>query len=268
MTEYKPSELNAEAAETYKKDGIVCIRNAFTPEEVEFLRQVAAQDMATPSKMSEDATRDGSGRFFSDTFVWKHIPDLERIVNGSQAADYACALLQSKKVNLIFDQFLIKEPGTSTPTVWHHDQTYWPVAGDQVCTLWIALDPVTKETGAVEYVRGSHRWGQRYKAESFVDKDRYKEDLPPVPDIEAKRGELDIAMYEMQPGDATLHHGLTVHGAPGNSRNDQTRRAYVMRFAGEDVTYNPRPNLQRMHSDPGIPVGAPLDCDLFPVLRQ
>ncbi|THH34364.1 phytanoyl-CoA dioxygenase family protein [Aliishimia ponticola] len=268
MNEYAPSELNEDAAEVYARDGIVCIRQAFSPSEVEFLREIAAKDMAAPSKMSEDATREGSGRFFSDTFVVKHIPELSRIVEDSSAADYASKLLQSKKINLIFDQFLIKEPGTSTPTVWHHDQTYWPVAGDQVCTMWVALDPVTKETGAVEYVKGSHRWGQRYKAESFVDKDRYKEDLPPVPDIDSMRDDLDLIMFEMQPGDVTVHHGLTVHGAPGNSRNDQSRRAYVMRMAGADVTYDPRPNLQPMLADPGIPVGAPLDSALFPVLRQ
>lgn len=268
MNEFDANTLDDAVIDAYQRDGIVCLRNAFSAEEVSFLQEVAAQDMAAPSVMSRDATRDGEGRFFSDTFVCKHIPALDRIVSGSRGADYARSVMKSNKLNLIFDQFLIKEPGTTTPTVWHHDATYWPVAGDQICTLWLALDPVTRESGAVEYVKGSHRWGKRFKAESFVDKNLYKENLPPVPDVDAMRGELDIEMYEMQPGDCTLHHGLTVHGAPGNSRTDRPRRAYVMRWAGDDVTYNPRPNLQPMLRDPQISVGGPLDSELFPVIRS
>jgi len=71
----------------------------------------------------------------------------------------------------------------------------------------------------------------------------------------------------MQPGDCTVHHGLTVHGAPGNSSSSQRRRAYILRYAGDDVIYNPRPNLQRMKRDPGIKAGEPLDCELFPVVK-
>ena len=268
MNDFKASDVGAAAVRAYQEDGIVCLRQAFAPDEVAFLRDVAARDMAAPSKMSRDATRDGSGRFFSDTFVSKHIGELDRIVTGSRGADLARALMQTTKVNLLFDQFLIKEPGTTTPTVWHHDATYWPVLGNQICTLWLALDPVTQESGAVEYVRGSHRWGKRFKAESFVDKDLYKEDLPPVPDIEALRDDLSLVLFEMEPGDCTIHHGLTVHGAQGNLRSDVQRRAYVMRWTGDDVVYNPRPNLQPMLYDPAIAVGGPLDCDLFPVIRH
>jgi len=72
----------------------------------------------------------------------------------------------------------------------------------------------------------------------------------------------------MAPGDCTIHHGLTVHGAPGNSSSRARRRAYITRWAGEDVTYNPRPNLQRMLRDPDIEAGQRLDCDLFPVVRE
>jgi len=168
------------------------------------------------------------------------------------------------KVNLIFDQVLVKEPGSTTPTLWHQDAPYWPVAGDQIATLWLALDPVTAETGAVEYVKASHRWGQRFRAVSFSPQESYKEDLPPIPDIAAERDRYDLVSFEMAPGDCTLHHGLTVHGAPGNSSSNVRRRAYLTRWAGDDVTYNPRPNLQRMLRDPGIAPGAALDCDLFP----
>lgn len=268
MTVRGSNEITDEHVRAYQDDGIVYFPKAFSPDEVEFLRDIAERDLQDPSPMALDVTRDGSGRFFGDTFVCQHLTELNTFIEQSQAADLARMVMQTKKVNLIFDQLLIKEPGTSTPTLWHHDQPYWPVAGHQVCTLWVALDPVTAESGAVEYIKGSHLWGQRYKAVSFADQDRYKEDLPEVPDIEAMRSDLDFDQFEMQPGDCTIHHGLTVHGASGNLRTDVRRRAYVMRFAGDDATYYPRPNLQPMLRDPGIEAGGALDCDLFPVLRQ
>lgn len=261
-------EITEEEIRAYEKDGVVCLRQLFDADSVARLRDVAERDMAQPSTMAVDATREGDGLFFGDTFVWKHFDELERFVFDSPAVDIASALLRSRKVNLLFDQFLIKTPGTSTPTLWHHDAPYWPVAGEQICTLWLALDSVTRESGAVEYVGGSHLWGQRYKAVSFKDQDLYQEDLPPVPDIDAMRAELNMIRFELEPGDCTVHHGLTVHGAPGNSTSSIKRRAYIIRWMGEDVTYNPRRNLQPMLHDPGIAAGGPLDCALFPAVRR
>ncbi len=259
--------ITQDEIDTFDRDGVVCLRQFFDAKTIGILRDMAEENTRNPSPMAVDASREGTGRFFGDTFVWAHHPPLKEFVWHSPAADMASAVLQSEKINVIFDQFLIKDPGTSTPTLWHHDQTYWPVAGDQVATMWIALDPVTNATGAVEYIKGSHKWGQRFKAVSFKDKDLYKEDLPEVPDIDANRDQYDLVQYEMAPGDCTLHHGLTVHGAPGNSSLTQKRRAYIIRWAGADATYDPRPNLQPMLRDPGIQPGDPLDCDLFPVVR-
>ena len=261
-------KIDATTQRDYQEKGIVCLKDAFDTDSVSMLQAAARQDMDAPSPMGTDATRDGTGQFFSDFHVWKHLDVLREFVFESSVADIARELLQTQKVNLLFDQFLIKAPGTSTPTVWHHDSPYWPVAGDQVCTVWIALDDVDEQSGAVEYVNGSHRWGQRYKAVSFKDENLYKEDLPPVPDIQSMRDELEFSRFDMAPGDCTVHHGLTVHGAPGNMNTTRWRRAYAIRLTGDDVTYNPRENIQPMLHDPGIPPGAPMDCDLFPVLRS
>jgi ectoine hydroxylase-related dioxygenase (phytanoyl-CoA dioxygenase family) len=265
---FKPIRtITEDEIRTYEEDGIVCLRQLFDADAVAMVARVIAEETENPGPMMVDATRDGKGRFFGNTFLWKHYDALEDFVRNSPAADIASALFRSPKVNVIFDQFLAKEPGTETRTLWHHDQTYWPVAGDQVCTMWLALDPVSNDTGSVEYVCGSHRWGQRFKAVSFKDDNLYKEDLPPVPDIDALRDQYRIVQFDMEPGDCTFHHGLTVHGAPGNSSPTAQRRAYIVRWAGEDATYHPRPNLQPMLHDPGIEAGGPLDCSLFPAVR-
>ena len=127
----------------------------------------------------------------------------------------------------------------------------------------MALDTVTPETGAVEFIKGSHRWGERFLDVSFNPNQKYTEDLPEVPGIDAERDRHDIAQFTMEPGKCTHHHALTLHGAPGNASRDQRQRTCVQRWAGDNLTYNRRPNLQRMLRDPGIPIGAPLDGDLF-----
>lgn len=254
--------------ETLERDGIVCLRQAFSEDWLTLLREATEAEMADPGPMVLDLTRDEGGRFFGNTFVWKHRPEFRRFVFESGAADMAAALMRSSKINLFFDQLLVKEPGTGAETYWHHDQPYWPVAGRQVLSMWVALDEVTKDSGAVEYLAGSHLWGKRFLAKSFTGDNRYKEDLPPVPDIEAERDRHRFVRYELSPGDCTFHYGLTLHAASGNNRNDRRRRAYIIRWAGDDATYYPRPDIQPMLSDPGLPSGAALDSELFPVVVQ
>ena len=176
--------------------------------------------------------------------------------------------MQSAKVNIVFDQLLIKKPETDGPTVWHQDLTYWPIKGTNVATLWLALDTVTEDSGSMELVKGSHLCGERYHPVACVDPAKYKTPEPPVPVIEAKRDELDFIRFDYEPRDCTMHHGMLIHSAVGNSHQNRRRRAYVTRRAGDGVVYDPRLNIQRMLWDPELPAGAPLDSELWPVVWQ
>lgn len=88
--------------------------------------------------------------------------------------------------------------------------------------------------------------------------------MEPMPDIEAERDRHEFVTYETEPGDCLVHHRLIVHGAPGNSDVKTRRRALAARFCGDDATYRPEGSFQPLIRDPGIPSGAPLECDLFP----
>ena len=262
MREVTEAEIAA-----YEEDGAVFLPGLFDEGWVEMLRELADRVMAEPGRLHFELAKDGDpGRFFMETFLWHQHDGFERFVQESPAARIAGEIMRATKVNIVFDQFLIKEPGTRERTVWHHDLTYWPIDGRQVCTLWLALDEVTAESGAMEFVRGSHKWGERYRAIAFVDPELYKEPLPPVPDIEAMRDELEFMRFEYRPGDCSVHHALVLHGAGGNARRDRRRRAYVTRWAGDDAVYHPRPDIQPMLWDPDLAPGAALDCDLWPVV--
>ena len=251
---------------TYNQDGIVCLRGLFSDEWVEMLREAADQSMSNPNEFGiELATeRNEEGRFFHETFVWRNNEICKNFVFNSPAAEIAGKIMSSNKVNIFFDQWLIKEPGTGTATPWHHDMPYWPIKGWQISTLWLALDPVKAESGAVEYVKGSHKWGKTYKPATFSGSHDYGDDLPEVPDVEAMRDQLEFIQFEMEPGDCTVHQGLIVHGASGNTSRNTRRRAYVSRWAGDDATFDLRDGVQEMPKMPDIPNGSPIDSELWP----
>lgn len=267
MNQHPLRPITEQEIQTYHEDGVVVLRGMFDSEWVKHLRNAAEEDMAAPGKLHQELTKSGnSGRFYFNTFMWTYHDGFKRFVYESPAAEIAGTVMHVSKTNIFFDQLLIKEPGTEEKTPWHHDMPYWPVRGDHVCTVWLALDPVTKDSGAVEYIKGSHRWNQAFKPPAFAGDDKYKIDLPAVPDIEAQRDQYEFLQFELEPGDCTVHHGLLVHAAPGNALSHRRRRAMVSRWAGDDAVYNPLPNIQQMMWDPDIAAGGPLDSDLWPVI--
>jgi ectoine hydroxylase-related dioxygenase (phytanoyl-CoA dioxygenase family) len=259
--------ISDEDVSTFHRDGVVCLRGLFSDQWVADLRVAAEDCMDRPGLLHAElaAERGEGGRFFHDTFIWMRNESCRRFVFESVAAEIASRLMQSEKINVFFDQWLIKEPGTTTKTPWHHDMTYWPIVGQQICTVWLALDPVSADSGAVEYVKGSHQWGKKYRPASFGSGSQYTEEIPEVPDIDAMREELDIVQFDLEPGDCTVHHALLLHGAPGNRTPAIRRRAHTSRWAGDDVTFDPRDGLQEMPTFPKeLKSGDPLDSELWP----
>jgi ectoine hydroxylase-related dioxygenase (phytanoyl-CoA dioxygenase family) len=121
--------------------------------------------------------------------------------------------MKSDKVNLFHEHAVVKEPGTKDRTPWHHDQPYYCVDGDDNVSLWIPLDPVPEER-AVEFIRGSHKWGRWFTPTKFigVDYERDDEGFETMPDIEAERHKYDIVSFGLEPGDCGQRFGQ--HLAP------------------------------------------------------
>lgn len=261
--------LSDQDIETFRTDGVLLIRGVLDETEVERMRRAVDQVMAAPTQMGANLTPEGkSGKFHGDYFVWRQNPDFRRLAFDSTLPDLAARLMGSRKVNLIWDHLLVKEPGTDVHSVWHHDQPYSWVDGAQNCSFWVSLDHVTPESGAVEYIRGSHRWNKWYEAVSFnPGRDFSSGEFEKMPDIEAKRSDYDIVCYDTQPGDVVVQHLLTIHHAPGNL-SDRRRRAVAVRYAGDDATFAFRQRGPRPPVDPGLNPGDPIDSDVFPVVRR
>jgi hypothetical protein len=256
----------------YEQDGVSIIRAALTAEEIRNAQAavdgvLGAKDLPPGNGWDYDVEK---GRFFMGMFLWMIDAGLRRTVLDSALPSIAARLLGARKVNLFYDQLFVKEPGTESPTPWHQDQPYWAVDGEQVMSFWIALDPVTRESGAVEYIRGSHKWSRRFQPKSFAGPNKYtiNPELETIPDFDAERDRHSFVSHDMAPGDVIAFHGLTVHGSGGNLTRSQRRRGYAVRYTGDDVTFRPRPENFKLPRDPGIRAGDPMDSDLFPVVYR
>jgi ectoine hydroxylase-related dioxygenase (phytanoyl-CoA dioxygenase family) len=259
-----------ELVDAFRRDGAVCIRGAFTDDEVALVASGIDRNLAEPSERALVASRpDDPGRFFEDFCGWQRISEYERFIRESPAAEIAGELMGSGQVRLFHDHVLVKEPATRQPTPWHQDQPYYNVDGRQTCSLWMPVDPVDRES-TLEFVAGSHL-GPWLMPRTFMDSEAKwfpEGSLEELPDVEGDRGAFEILAWELEPGDAVYFHMLTLHAAGGATRR---RRALSVRFLGDDVTHAPRP-WKTSPDFPGLadelPAGAAMEHPLFPVIWE
>ena len=112
--------------------------------------------------------------------------------------------------------YIVKEPGTSAHVAWHQDLTYWGFDSDGQVSAWLALSPATAESGAMMMLPGSHTNGRLdhkvgTDGSNVLDNDQYV----------AGVDETDVVLCPLRPGEASFHHGWTLHASRPNASGDR-----------------------------------------------
>jgi non-haem Fe2+, alpha-ketoglutarate-dependent halogenase len=108
---------------------------------------------------------------------------------------------------------------------WHQDLTYWHIEPDEAITAWIALSPVTRASGAMRMVPGTHR------REVVPHTDTWKQGamLSRGQEIAVEVDESQAIDVELAPGQVSLHHHKIFHASPANTADDR-RIALAVRY--------------------------------------
>lgn len=259
-TERPVQDLTPEQIEAYRRDGVICVRQLYSPEWVERIRDFLDDIVSNPSPVFGPR---GDSSFQSDVTSWLTHDDVRDFVLFGPSAHIAQQAFGSERVVFYSDQIFIKDKLSPLPTPWHHDLTFWPLAGDQIASLWTSVDPVDASSSALEFVAGSHRWPQRFRAIAIDGTDLTTgTKMDEIPDIDADRSKFDILSWELEPGDALLFHGLTLHGSRGNHSKNSKRRAIATRWCGDDITYAPTSVAEIHRHD--LKEGDPFSASIFP----
>ncbi|NKB42859.1 MAG: hypothetical protein GKS03_01145 [Alphaproteobacteria bacterium] len=257
----------SEQRDAFNRDGVLCLRGVIDPKLIAVLAEGIDSCLERPGPKGRNFNAvESPGRFAGDVFMWTFDDAMRQFLLDSPLAEIAASFMGSDTAVHMLDQMFVKEPHTPSRSPWHQDQTYMYADGEQLISIWVAADPVTIESGAVEWIKGSHRSGKLYQATGFDPNITYEtDDYDVLPDIESNRDQHDIVAYETEPGDIVINHLRTLHAAPGNG-TDQRRRAVAYRFTGDDAYYAIRKKGSQPIVDPGLAQGAPMPCDVFPKL--
>jgi ectoine hydroxylase-related dioxygenase (phytanoyl-CoA dioxygenase family) len=212
--------LSKDEVKAFRSDGVTRVRQVLSARSIEVAAAAIERTKQTPSKTGKVLSKSAPG-FLNDIFMWLVDDGYRRFVFESLAARPAQQVMGSRTVTFCYDQVFVKEPGTDVPTPWHHDLTFWPIEGTQICSSWMPVDPVTRGSSGLEYVRGSHRWNRCFKA---VSPDYHPallaRNLEDPPDFDACRADYDLVNWDMEQGDVLIFHPLTLHGSRANYRCD------------------------------------------------
>jgi len=185
---------------------------------------------------------DDDGQFFYDAAGWRFHGGIRDVALDSNLPLACVHLLESNYLNFWEDTTFVKAPNTAQKTTFHQDYGYFQIEGEKCCIVWIPLDPVDSQNGNMEYIRGSHKWGEAFAPNVLISQSTHPmSPFEKLPDIEANPDKYDIVSFDVQPGDVIIHHVMTVHGSRGNMSKDRLRRAISFRYCGDDVRYLDRP---------------------------
>ncbi len=148
--------------------------------------------------------------------------------------------------------------GVATP--WHQDFPSLPLDRSDRPKIWLALANTPATCGTVRYASGSHHAGVMGRHFKLASTDLFLERFPSFFEKYPMSPPIDLG-----PGDATVHHVLTVHSAGANT-SAENRLAFSTSYIAADSLYTAAQPWYFAHPVPGLTVNQPLDLPQFPVI--
>lgn len=219
------NRLSDEQLETYSREGFLILdENVFAPEKFERLKTHFEEKLAALDPTYRTEALDVPHFTDPALFEWlfaDEVLDLVEPIIGPNIALWSSG-------------FISKPKGDGKRVPWHEDSAYWKgyLEPMEVVTLWLAVDASTTENGCMRVVPRTHDDG----FSDYVPVDTAKNVFPTEISRIEQFDRLSVPC-ELQPNQASLHHGKLIHGSPPNT-SQKRRCGYTMRYMPTSVKFN------------------------------
>lgn len=164
-------------------------------------------------------------------------PKLFRWLLSDAALDLVEPIL-GPDIALFSSHFICKTAGDGRRVPWHEDSAYWNtlIQPADIVTIWLAIDPSTRENGCMYVIPQTHNTGRKgYSEYEDVDTEQNVFHLEIVP---GQRTEKKGVPCILEPNECSLHDARTMHGSAANTSNLR-RCGYTMRYMKTSAKINP-----------------------------
>ncbi len=271
-----PNIITPEIRNQYLVDGVVCLRKAIDDKWLDITRRGVSRNLDQPGRFFRDQTpADSPARYVFDYWSWQSIPEFEELIRESPISEIVADLLEAEKLNLLMDNWFMREAGATSGAPWHHDEPYFDFTGGRKCVFWFPLEPVNVSEG-LTFLAGSHSWNKLFMPFDFRDKKPFDGDMSdysPIERVNFDAPEHRMLSWEMEEGDCLIFDFRVLHAATtGEGALPSTIHRMSLRYGDQDVRFIPRGEWTLETSEflkgLGCQSGGSVECDLLPRVWQ
>lgn len=213
--------LSADQRSQFDRDGSLLVSKLFDAEEIDLLLRSAKEDRSLDEHSF--GRNDGEGGRVRLS-LWNHPGDgIYGMFARCRRVVDACEQLLDDEVYHYHSKMIMKDAKVGGAWTWHQDYGYWYQNGvlwPDLVSVFIAVDPSTRENGCLQVIEGSHKLGRIEHVltgeQAGADRDRVEEVLKRLP----------LVHVEMQPGDALFFHSNLLHRSDQNT-SDKPRWSMI-----------------------------------------
>jgi hypothetical protein len=237
------ARLHEDEIAHYRSEGWVVPRYRLSPSQLTRMMEalealLAANPGVRPEKLvsahleGENGEGVRGSRAFLELALDKEIVELVSGVLGEDVILWGCHVFCKPALE-----------GYETP--WHQDGHYWPIRPLANCTVWVALEPSTRENGCLRVIPRSHA---ERRLHEHLHEDRTDLTLNQrMADVDEDAA-VDI---ELEPGQMSLHDVYMIHGARANT-SGKRRTGAALRYMPSTSVFER--DLRPVDGKSGVPV--------------
>jgi ectoine hydroxylase-related dioxygenase (phytanoyl-CoA dioxygenase family) len=217
----------SELLDDYQRDGVVRIREFFSADTVAQIRAELDRYIRVdlPSKPKDACTLEADGKTIRNLWrLEKHNEYFKELGQRREITDLIAMLVQGEPVLTGVETFS-KPARIGSGVPYHQDNAYFCQTPPDMLTVWVAIDSVTVENGAIYFIKGSHKSGTLPTKPSGVTGNSIG--LATGPDMPKS----DQFCATLSPGDATIHHCEVIHHSEPN-HSEQSRLGLLFVYRG------------------------------------
>jgi phytanoyl-CoA hydroxylase len=201
-----PPTANESERDFFAEHGWLVVRGALRPGELAEVEQ--AFDYQFPPALFARAR---PGEVWQLLGAARRHPPIARWLEHPALGARAASLFGADRIQLLQDTLICKPPRVGGPIEWHQDYSYTGyLEPARSLSVRLSLTACSVDTGCLQVLDGSHLWQWRGRSTILSD-DRVRDALDQLPPELAALVPSAQRTLELEPGDLSLHHCLTLH---------------------------------------------------------